>query len=365
MDTDLSVIIPCLNEQDTLPTLLEDLKKQQGIRLELIIADGGSSDNTLNLINNFTQQSHLPVRVINSPKGRATQMNHGAKNAKTNDFLFLHADSRLKESNLLATALECISGFRCGFRDSGFRDTQNSDKLAGHFGLKFLRTNNDNPAAFYFYESKTRLNRLDSINGDQGLWISRDYFNSLNQFDESLSYMEDARLARKIFTTGTWITLPGYIHTSARRFEVEGLKERQILNSFLCNFDHIGLHEFFDLASDIYRTQSHTHKLILKPYLLMIHKIVFARGLLGACKIWYRTGAYVVENAWQLAYSLDCRNNQRNGFEPGEGSQKNLIAYEKWIAPIITLSPGKMITAVLTFLWFNYLLLTSPSEPKT
>jgi len=164
MNTDLSVIIPCLNEQESLPALLEDLNNQQGIRFEIIIADGGSSDNTLRLVDNFIRQSHFPIRLSNSSKGRAIQMNHGVKSAKSNDLLFLHADSRLKDSSLLATAQECMSGFRQEFRVS-----HKSNNLAGHFGLKFLRSNNDNPNAYYFYESKTRLNRLDSINGDQGL----------------------------------------------------------------------------------------------------------------------------------------------------------------------------------------------------
>jgi len=356
MITDLSVIIPCLNEQDTISALLNDLNQQQGLRFELIIADGGSRDNTLKLIDNFTQHSQLSVRVINSPKGRAAQMNLGAKQAKTDDFLFLHADSRINNPHLFADAKKDMLAFRA---------QKMSNRVAGHFGLRFNRSNNDNPAAYYFYEAKTRMNRLDSINGDQGLWISREYFYALDQFDESLAYMEDARLARKIFRSGQWLALPGCIHTSARRFEVEGLKQRQILNSFLCNFDSIGITEFFDLAGDIYRTQSHAQKLMLKPYLLMIHKMIFSRGVIGTIKIWYQSGGYIVDNAWQLAYALDCRKNRQNGKEPGEGSQSNLINYEKWIAPIITLPPGRLITAVLTFMWFNYLLFVSPSCSPT
>ncbi len=356
MNTELTIIIPCLNEQDTLPTLLKDLRNQMGIRLEIVIADGGSSDLSLELIDKFMQQTHLPVKVIDSPKGRATQMNCGAKSAKYNDFLFLHADSRIKNPHLLAGAQKEILKFRVHNK---------SDSVAGHFGLKFSRSNNDNAAAYYFYEAKTRLNRLDSINGDQGLWISRDFFYALNQFDESLPYMEDARLARKIFKLGKWIALPGHIHTSARRFETEGLKERQILNSFLCNFDSIGLHEFFDLASNIYRSQSQAQKLVLRPYLLMIHKMIFSKGLMSTLKSWYLTGGYVVDNAWQLAYALDCRKNRLRGEQPGDGSQTHLVAYEHWIAPIITLAPGRTITAILTFMWFNYLLLATYLKKKT
>jgi len=356
MNTDLSVIIPCLNEQDSLPALLEDLNQQQGLRFELVIADGGSRDNSLKIIDNFTQHSHLRVCVIDSPKGRATQMNLGAKNAKSNDFLFLHADSRIINPRLLVDAKRDMLRFRA---------QNNSNLVAGHFGLKFLRSNNEYPAAYYFYEAKTRMSRLDSVNGDQGLWISRDYFYTLEQFDDTLAYMEDARLARKIFQTGQWLVLPGCIHTSARRFEIEGLKQRQILNSFLCNFDSIGMYEFFDLAGDIYRTQSHTQKLMLKPYLVMIHKMIFSRGIIGTLKCWYQSGGYIVDNAWQLAYALDCRKNRRNGREPGEGSQSILTTYEKWIAPIITLPPGRLITGILTFIWFNYLLVMASFASKT
>ena len=134
--------------------------------------------------------------------------------------------------------------------------------------------------------------------------------------------MEDARLARKIFATGTWITLPGYISTSARRFEIEGLKERQTLNAFMCNFDHMGFDAFFIAAKNIYRTHAKSTKLILKPYLLMIHHLMLSMGLRAALKYWYLTGGYVVDNAWQLAFAMDCRRNRSNKLPPGTGSTK-------------------------------------------
>ena len=67
----LSVIIPTLNEQDCLPALLTDLNAQKEVNLEIIIADGGSTDDTLKRCSAFN-----PI-VVQAPCGRASQLNAG------------------------------------------------------------------------------------------------------------------------------------------------------------------------------------------------------------------------------------------------------------------------------------------------
>ena len=71
----ISVIIPTLNEAQGLATLLKYLSKIAGINLikEIIVVDGGSSDSTTTIAKN------LGFKVLSSKKGRANQMNHGAK----------------------------------------------------------------------------------------------------------------------------------------------------------------------------------------------------------------------------------------------------------------------------------------------
>jgi len=344
---ELSIIIPAINEAESLPILITTLGQQQDIHFEIIIADGGSSDNTLTLCQAAAETAGIPLQGINTPAGRAKQMNTGTLHAHADDLLFLHADTTVDDPQLLANARDNIQQLR---------NTTHDDKIAGHFPLRFVRSNNDHDGGYYFYEAKTTLNRRDCINGDQGFWLSKKYFQQLGGFDESLDYMEDARLANKIFDSGRWITLPGKVGTSARRFESEGLKQRQTLNALLCNFERIGLHSFFDAAKAAYRQQGQAETLNLGPFLVIIHHLSFAEGLKQGFRYWLDTGSYVAENAWQLAFQKDCRRNREAGVAAGDGEQYSLRFYEQCIEPLITSLPARVITALLTAIWFYGLL---------
>ena len=163
----LSVIIPTLNEEASLKELLCDLKAQNGINLEIIVADGGSRDNTAQIALEFG------ASVVNSPKGRAIQMNRGAQNARYEHLFFLHADSRLRNPNLLQKAVQALQA----------EVTNNSSKnFAGHFSLQFIAESIKLSRAYSFYEAKTHLNRRNTTNGDQGLLITKSYYQSLGCF---------------------------------------------------------------------------------------------------------------------------------------------------------------------------------------
>ncbi|WP_455196471.1 TIGR04283 family arsenosugar biosynthesis glycosyltransferase [Kaarinaea lacus] len=343
----LSIIIPALNEADSLPKLLQDLCAQEDIQFETIVVDGGSTDNTGALCEDFPDKNRIGLKVLSSPMGRAIQMNQGAKSAASSDYLFLHADTRIHNAKLLSRAQQSICNARL---------ESPNHRIAGHFPLRFTSSAAGNH--YYFYECKTYLNRRDTINGDQGLWIARDYFAQLGGFDESLPYMEDARLALKIFDTGKWITLPDEIETSARRFEAEGFKERQILNSFLCNFNAMRVDEFFTSAIDVYRTQSAATRLSLKPFLKLAHQQMNGDGFIIALKRWYQTGAYIAHNSWQLAFALDCRRAKRQGLAPEAIDARSLAFYDRHVAHITHWPIIKFITAIFTVIWFYCLFLT-------
>ena len=86
----LSIIIPILNEEENIGKLLGHLIEyslKENIS-EIIVVDGGSSDNSESIVKQFEQ-----ITFLKSEKGRAKQMNAGAKNAKGNILYFLHADS--------------------------------------------------------------------------------------------------------------------------------------------------------------------------------------------------------------------------------------------------------------------------------
>jgi glycosyltransferase involved in cell wall biosynthesis len=344
----ISIIIPTLNEASHILGLIKNIAKQNHIRAHVVLVDGGSQDSTVSLAKEFLQQSNLSYRIKHTQPGRAHQLNIGSKLADAPDLLFLHADSEIDDDNLIHNALEYLQSKR---------ETANNELIAGHFSLWFKTEYDSRSLGYYFYENKTHLNRLDTINGDQGFMLSKRFFDALGGFDETLSYMEDFRLARKIFDEGQWITLPGTLATSARRFETEGLKQRQILNAFLCNFDHIGLPEFFSEAASAYRAQDKSRALELKPFFLLIHRIAKRIGFLRAARLWYKTGAYVAGNAWQLAFALDCRRNLARQLPSGDGPAPILKFYDRWLKPVIDSPPGHFLAAVLTFIWFYFLLL--------
>ncbi len=88
----ISVIIPTLNEEKTLGQTLSSLPVTE--IPEVIIVDGGSTDQTISIAEAFcANASH--VRVVTAPPGRARQMNEGAKAGRGDILLFLHADTRL------------------------------------------------------------------------------------------------------------------------------------------------------------------------------------------------------------------------------------------------------------------------------
>lgn len=96
----LAVIIPTLNEALTLPALLEDLRGQTGVTLEVWISDGGSDDATVSLARSAGAQ------VVSGAPGRGAQMNRAHARAQPSMRLFLHADSRLSRPDQLARALQ-------------------------------------------------------------------------------------------------------------------------------------------------------------------------------------------------------------------------------------------------------------------
>jgi len=339
---ELSVVIPTLNEAAALPRLLDGLASQRGVRAEVLVADGGSVDGTPEVCARFAAAG-LEVRALPAGRGRGRQMNAGAATARAPDLLFLHADTEVADPALLVAARD---------RMAAERARRGTDRVAGHFGLHFLRSGSGHAGAYYFYEAKTRLDRPEVVNGDQGCWLSRDYFDELGGFDESLPFLEDARLARRVFATGGWVTLPGWLATSARRFEAEGLPERQTLNALIRNFDVIGLGGFFDRAAEAYQEQDQTGRLRLGPFARIAHRASRAQGWLRFVTYWWGTGGYVAGNAWQLAFALDCRRNRRAGLAPGEGRTPCLDRYDRWGAPLITSAPGQAATALSVALWF-------------
>lgn len=333
---DLTVVIPTLDEGRAVPLLIEALAAQTGLCLEVVVADGGSRDGAPEEGAAAAGRLGIPLHVVTCGAGRGRQMNRGARLARAPNLLFLHADSALDEPALLTRALGSLT-------DEHAR--RGTHRVAGHFGLRFLRHDPRPSAAYYFFEAKTYFSRPGCVNGDQGFLVARSYFEELGGFDESLPYLEDARFAREVFRTGAWVTLPGRIGTSARRFEAEGLWRRQALNALVLGVDAVGLRRFF-AAADAYREQGRAGRIRLGPFLRLAHRESRAEGPVRWLAYWYRAGSYVAGNAWQAAFALDCRRNRRAGLSPGEGPTPWLERYDRWCAQAAASRAGCVAAAL-------------------
>lgn len=201
----ISVIIPTLNEERT---IMATLAHTAALGFdELIIVDGGSSDQTPLLIESYrlsTPHSALsPVRLVTAPRGRASQMNEGAKAGGGDVLLFLHADTQLP-SNAKAIILAALA-------DHGI--------VGGRFDVRF-----DRPSAWGTIVSRMMnwRSRLSGIaTGDQALFVRRSSFERMGGFAD-LPLMEDIEFSRRLKRTGATAALTETVTTSFRRWEQQG-----------------------------------------------------------------------------------------------------------------------------------------------
>jgi len=329
----LSIIIPAIDEATVLPVLLEQLQKQRGIQMEIILADGGSRDATREIAR------CLGVRVVETPVGRGLQMNRAAAVSRGRWLLFLHADSGLTHGLQLARALEVLQEH---VRETGVQ------RVAGHFRLRFRRLKRGDDLAYRYYEEKSALNRPECTNGDQGFLLSRRFFDELGGFDESLWFLEDQRLAETIRRRGEWITLPGEIITSARRFEREGLLRRMILSALIMNFHAIGLTGFFQRAGSVYRNQAETGRLLMSPLFRLIDELNREADRPERRRRWLATGRYVASHAWQPFFWLDV------ALQPLLGRRRPFLwVHDRLLRPVIGLPPFDYLMAGFTWSWFR------------
>ncbi len=199
----ISVIIPTYNESSTLLDLQDELDKLQNC--EIIFVDGGSTDTTVDILQKLSSK----YRVLTSPKGRANQMNTGAKIASGELFFFLHCDSTLPqniEQELKTMALS---------------------QSWGAFNLQF--DCDDFLMRCCGIMSNRRLKKDGIAFGDQGIFIPRALFFEVGGFPE-IPIMEDYQLSLTLKEYGKKPTIANTcITTSARRFEGNAMKKLKLM----------------------------------------------------------------------------------------------------------------------------------------
>jgi rSAM/selenodomain-associated transferase 2 len=194
----IGVVIPTLNEAEFLPALLADLRRVI-VPLDIVIADGGSTDGTLAAV------SAAGLRTVVAQCGRAGQMNAGARVAKGSWLLFLHADSRLpaRARRALLTAV-----------------VDEPELEAAVFGFAI-----DLPPGWKrFIELGQALRqRLYGLSyGDQGLLVRRKLFEAVGGYP-NLPLLEDVAALGALRRRTRVRTLPAPLVTSGRRYRRDGV----------------------------------------------------------------------------------------------------------------------------------------------
>lgn len=208
----ISIIVPCLNEGEGIAAALDALQIFRERGAEVIVVDGGSSDNTV------ARARPGADRMLTAPRGRAAQMNAGAGEARGEVLLFLHADCRLPHA---ADAL-ISDGLRRERKGWGRFDVRIA---GGHPLLRMVET---------LMNARSRLTGIAT--GDQGMFVSRSLFDAAGRFPE-IPLMEDVELSRRLKRCGAPLCLRHRIAVSARRWEKHGVV-RTILLMWGLRFAH-------------------------------------------------------------------------------------------------------------------------------
>ena len=194
----LSIIVPCLNEADGIAGTLSALAPLRARGVEVIVADGGSRDGTVE-----RAAPHVDA-VISAPRGRAVQMNAGAARARGEILLFLHADTLLPDS---ADSL-IVEGLKRTRRGWGRFDVT----IAGRHPL--LRV------VERLMNLRSRLTGIAT--GDQAIFVTRSMFTAAGGYPE-IALMEDIALSKRLKAYGPPLCLRHRLTTSGRRWEKHGV----------------------------------------------------------------------------------------------------------------------------------------------
>lgn len=194
----LSIIIPILNEADRIVSTLQALAPLRARGAEIIVVDGGSSDDTAALAAPLTDQ------VLTGSRGRAMQMNAGAAAASGEVLLFLHADTRLPPGadRLVVDSL------------------QGSLHAWGRFDVAI---EGNHPLLPFVAASMNLRSRLTGITtGDQAMFVRRETFIAIGGYPE-IALMEDVAISRRLKRVSHPLCLSARVTTSGRRWEARGV----------------------------------------------------------------------------------------------------------------------------------------------
>jgi rSAM/selenodomain-associated transferase 2 len=200
----ISIIIPVLNEKNMLAACGERLQPLRRHGCELIIVDGGSSDGSSRIAEQCAD------RMLVVPKGRAVQMNAGARVAGGDIFWFLHVDSWVPVGAETAIRQALTPAGHC-------------------WGCFDIALSGAHPLLRIVETSMNVRSRLTGIaTGDQGIFVRREVFGAVAGYPE-IALMEDIALSRVLRQVARPVRLSQRIVTSSRRWEEHGILKTIVL----------------------------------------------------------------------------------------------------------------------------------------
>ena len=199
----ISIIIPVLNEENTISKIVDYLLKtiNQELTKEIIVVDGGSQDKTIEILKNYPS-----IKIIHSKKGRSIQMNTGSKNATSELLYFLHCDT-FPPQNFDSEIIKKIK----------------NGNLSGCFKMKF----DSNHIVLKVSQWFTKFNFHAFRGGDQSLFVEKKLFEKLEGFDENLTIYEDNEFISRLYNNSKFIVIQKSVTTSARKYLKNGIWKLQ------------------------------------------------------------------------------------------------------------------------------------------
>ena len=200
----LSIVVPVLDEAAIVEQALQALAPLRAEGVEVVVVDGGSRDGTPALAARWADV------VVTAPRGRAAQMNAGARRATGSALLFLHADTALpaQAAALVATAVQApVKGVGRGAAWGRF-----DVRISGRPRLLGLVAR--------LMNLRSRLTGIAT--GDQAIFMTRAAFDAVGGFPDQ-PLMEDIELSRRLRRLGAPACLRARVTTSGRRWETRGI----------------------------------------------------------------------------------------------------------------------------------------------